>query len=82
MLFRCFKQCKERYENQLNPNINKSEFTNDEINLIIQKQKEFGNKWKKKRALVNNRTEDKLKINGILLKIKLKKIILLMIFLT
>ena len=58
---RNFKQCKERYENQLNPNINKSEFTNDEINLIIQKQKEFGNKWKKISSFLNNRTEGQVK---------------------
>ena len=59
---RNFKQCKERYENQLNPNINKSKFTNLEIDTIIQKQKELGNKWKEISKIIgNNRTEGQVK---------------------
>ena len=74
---RNFKQCKERYENQLNPNINKSKFTNLEIDTII-KTKRIRNKWKEISKIIgNNRTEGQVKINGILLLINVKKIKLL-----
>ena len=70
---RNFKQCKERYENQLNPNINKSDFTNVEINIIIQKQKEFGNKWKKISSFLNNRTDGQVKNKWYSIKNNIKK---------
>ena len=57
------KQCQERYKNQLNPNINKSKFSENEINIIIEKQKikEFKNKWKKISSFLDNRTEAQVK---------------------
>ena len=33
------KQCQERYKNQLHPNINKSKFSEKEINIIIENKK-------------------------------------------
>ena len=57
------KQCQERYNNQLHPNINKSKFSENEIKIIIKKQKikEFKNKWKKISSFLDNRTEAQVK---------------------
>ena len=69
------KQCQERYKNQLNPNINKSKFSEKEINIIIEKQKikEFKNKWKKISSFLNNRTEGQVKNKWHSIKDKIKK---------
>ena len=44
---RNLKQCNERWHNHLDSAVNKGKFSNEEIITIIEKQKEFGNKWKK-----------------------------------
>lgn len=39
------KQCRERWCNYLDPNINKSAWTAEEEQVIIEAQKKIGNKW-------------------------------------
>ncbi|KAJ3436467.1 transcription factor myb3r-4 [Anaeramoeba flamelloides] len=39
------KQCRERWRNQLNPNINRGPFTKEEEELLIKKQAELGTRW-------------------------------------
>ncbi|KAJ3424433.1 snRNA-activating protein complex subunit [Anaeramoeba flamelloides] len=55
------KQCRERWNNQLNPNINRSPFTIEEGELLIQKQKEIGNKWSTIAQFFDRRTDNMLK---------------------
>lgn len=42
---RTSKQCRERWHNRLNPEIKHEPFENWEDQLIVEKQKEFGNRW-------------------------------------
>jgi hypothetical protein len=39
------KQCRERYLNHLQPNINKNTWTENEDNIIIKLQAKYGNQW-------------------------------------
>ena len=39
------KQCRERWHNHLNPDINKSAWTDEEDRLIFQLQQQHGNRW-------------------------------------
>lgn len=39
------KQCRERWNGHINPNINKGPWSPDEDRIIATKQRELGNKW-------------------------------------
>lgn len=39
------KQCRERWLSALNPSISKERFTKEEDNMILEMQREMGNKW-------------------------------------
>ena len=41
------RQCRDRWNFYLNPNLNKGEWTNEEIDILKKQHKSFGNKWKK-----------------------------------
>ncbi|KAJ6234275.1 myb protein-related [Anaeramoeba flamelloides] len=58
---RTSKQCRERWNNQLNPNINRTPFTVEEGEILIQKQKEIGNKWSTISQFFDRRTDNMLK---------------------
>ena len=59
---RTAKQCRERWCNHLDPSIVKGNWTKVEDELIIQKQKELGNKWSKISKLLLGRTENAVKV--------------------
>jgi hypothetical protein len=42
---RTAKQCRERWHNHLNPMVNRGPWSLEEDRLLVQKQKELGNKW-------------------------------------
>ncbi|KAJ3439703.1 snRNA-activating protein complex subunit [Anaeramoeba flamelloides] len=55
------KQCRERWNNQLNPNINRSPLTLEEEELLIRKQNELGNKWTAIAQFFEKRTDNMIK---------------------
>ena len=55
------KQIRDRYNNVLNPNINKNKFSIEEDNLILNLYEKFGTKWSKFISYFNNRTSDMIK---------------------
>lgn len=42
---RTTKQCRNRWINSLDPNVNKQEWTPEEESMICALQKQYGNKW-------------------------------------
>lgn len=55
------RQCRERYQNYLSPNIKKDDWTEEEDELLLAKLKEFGNKWKMIADILGNRTSQQIK---------------------
>lgn len=55
------KQCRERWTNCLKPNIKKTNWTEEEDNLVIQLQSVMGNKWAKMAELIEGRTDNQIK---------------------
>ena len=53
---RTVRQCKDRWTYYLSPDVNKSEFTNEEDNLLLQKVDLVGQCWTKISKCFNNRT--------------------------
>lgn len=55
------KQCRERYINHLDPDINRAPFTADEDKRIIELHNAYGNKWSKIASFMPNRTCNAIK---------------------
>ncbi|OHT15412.1 Myb-like DNA-binding domain containing protein [Tritrichomonas foetus] len=51
------RQCKERWEKYLSPEISNDKWTNEEDLLLIVKYKEFGSRWKQISLYFPNRTD-------------------------
>lgn len=66
------KQCKERWNNYLNPSINRGPWTLDEDVLALRNYKELGQKWSLISKNMKNRTEGAVKnrIKSLINKIK------------
>ncbi|EAX85445.1 Myb-like DNA-binding domain containing protein [Trichomonas vaginalis G3] len=55
------RQCRERYRNYLNPNIEHSEFTKEEDEIILSQFAELGNQWKKISESLHGRTGNSIR---------------------
>jgi hypothetical protein len=55
------RQCKERWDNYLNPSINTSEWSSEEDDFLLKKFEEFGPKWVKISKFFFNRTDTQCK---------------------
>ena len=58
---RTAKQCRDRYMSYLDPNLSREPFTPDEDQIIIEKQRELGNKWAEIAIFLPNRTARQVK---------------------
>ncbi|KAL3819023.1 hypothetical protein ACJIZ3_004928 [Penstemon smallii] len=55
------KQCRERWHNHLNPNINKEPWTQDEELALIRAHQIYGNKWAELTKFLPGRTDNAIK---------------------
>lgn len=55
------KQCRERWVNSLDPELNHKPWSPEEDSILIEKQAEWGNKWAKIAQLLPGRTDNSVK---------------------
>eukprot|EP00624_Nannochloropsis_granulata_P000729 evm.model.NODE_12890_length_15232_cov_17.794052.5 len=60
-LNRTGKKCRERWHNQINPEINHSAWTIEEENILVMGYAEFGSRWSEIGKLLPGRTENSIK---------------------
>jgi Myb-like DNA-binding domain len=55
------RQCRERWFNHLDPNLNKGSWTRVEDEILIQKQSQLGNQWREISKFLTGRNENNIK---------------------
>lgn len=64
------RQCRERYNNYLNPNLNKQEWTHFEDEILISQYNKIGSKWQQISEMFAGRTAAAVRNRFLLLKKK------------
>lgn len=67
------KQCRERWINHLNPELQKHKWTDEEDEIIRVMQKQVGNKWSVISKILSSRTENQIKNRWKMLKKKVEE---------
>lgn len=62
------RQCRERWNNYINPNLRTDAWTQDEIQLLMQKYEEFGPRWNRIAKAFNNRSTNNVKNKWLTMK--------------
>jgi transcriptional activator Myb len=55
------KQCRERWHNHLNPDLNKRAWTEDEEKLIVEQRAKLGNRWARIARMLPGRSDNDVK---------------------
>ncbi|EAX89130.1 Myb-like DNA-binding domain containing protein [Trichomonas vaginalis G3] len=55
------KQCRERWTNQLNPNLNRDNWSSNEDRILLHQQQIFGNSWSKISKYLPGRSSNSIK---------------------
>lgn len=55
------KQCRERWTNQLNPNLNRDNWSSNEDRILLHQQQVFGNSWSKIAKYLPGRSSNSIK---------------------
>ncbi|KAG0435652.1 Myb-like protein L [Dictyocoela muelleri] len=55
-------QCRDRYVNILDPNINRGEFSKEEISRVSKLVRKYGKRWSKIARIFRNRTDSQIRI--------------------
>lgn len=58
---RTARQCRDRFQNYLKPNLTNGPWSHDEDTLLLQKVKEYGSSWSKISQFFNGRSPNNLK---------------------
>ncbi|OHT07794.1 Myb-like DNA-binding domain containing protein [Tritrichomonas foetus] len=64
------RQCRDRWENYLSPELNTNDWTLEEDNTLLEKQMIYGNKWKIIRIFLPGRSKNSIKYRYQLLKMR------------
>lgn len=70
------RQCRERWNNYVNPNLRNDAWTVEEINLLILKYKELGPRWNRIAKAFRNRSTNSVKNKWLTLKRQEEKFLL------
>lgn len=55
------KQCRERYKNHLDTNVKRTQWTQEEDDLLVELHEKYGNKWTKISSFFDGRTDNCIK---------------------
>jgi hypothetical protein len=71
---RTARQCKERWKNYLAPSLNRTPWTQEEDQLLLEKQRELGNKWARISKFFEGRTDAQIRHRWDLLSRRLGRV--------
>ncbi|KRX08642.1 Protein kinase-like domain [Pseudocohnilembus persalinus] len=73
-VYRTSKQCREHYNNFLDPNLKRTKWSEDEDQLLIKLQSKYGNKWSIISKQIPGRTDNSVKNRFMTIKNKIQNL--------